>query len=108
MQVLKFGGTSVGSAKAIDQVCNILRQHKPAGQYAIVVSALGGITDKLIRCGQLAEQGKEEYKQILQEIEVRHLDTIRELFPITAQSGQISQLKKNSMRSKTCATAFSR
>lgn len=94
MQVLKFGGTSVGSAKAIDQVCNILRQHKPAGQYAIVVSALGGITDKLIRCGQLAEQGKEEYKQILQEIEVRHLDTIRELFPITAQSGQISQLKK--------------
>ena len=71
-----------------------MKQHKPAGQYAIVVSALGGVTDKLIRCGQLAEQGKEEYKNLLQEIEVRHLDTIRQLFPITAQSGQISQLKK--------------
>lgn len=94
MQVLKFGGTSVGSAKAIEQVCNILQNHKPAGKYAIVVSALGGVTDMLIRCGQQAEKGQESYKNILQEIETRHLDTIRELFPITAQSSQISQLKK--------------
>ncbi|MCW3466872.1 bifunctional aspartate kinase/homoserine dehydrogenase I [Chitinophaga nivalis] len=94
MQVLKFGGTSVGSAKAIEQVCNILLHNKPAGRYAIVVSALGGITDKLIRCGQLAGQGQEEYKTVLQEIETRHLDTIRELFPITAQSSMISQLKR--------------
>ncbi|WP_212003425.1 bifunctional aspartate kinase/homoserine dehydrogenase I [Chitinophaga sp. HK235] len=94
MQVLKFGGTSVGSAKAIDQVCDILKKHKPAGRFAIVVSALGGTTDKLIRCGQLAGQGQEQYKSVLQEIETRHLDTIRELFPITAQSGMISQLKK--------------
>ncbi|RBL91597.1 bifunctional aspartate kinase/homoserine dehydrogenase I [Chitinophaga flava] len=94
MQVLKFGGTSVGSAKAIDQVCDILKKHKPAGRFAIVVSALGGTTDKLIRCGQLAGQSQEQYKSVLQEIETRHLDTIRELFPITAQSGIISQLKK--------------
>jgi aspartokinase/homoserine dehydrogenase 1 len=94
MQVLKFGGTSVGSTKAIEQVCNILQHHKPAGQYAIVVSAMGGMTDKLIQCGQLAGQGQEQYRVILQEIETRHLDTIRELFPITAQSSLISQLKK--------------
>ncbi|RFS26446.1 bifunctional aspartate kinase/homoserine dehydrogenase I [Chitinophaga silvatica] len=94
MQVLKFGGTSVGSAKAIEQVCLILQKHKPAGRYAIVVSALGGVTDMLIRCGQQAEKGQESYKEILQEIENRHLDTIRQLFPITAQSSQISQLKK--------------
>ncbi|MGN7818734.1 bifunctional aspartate kinase/homoserine dehydrogenase I [Chitinophaga sp. 22536] len=94
MQVLKFGGTSVGSAKAIDQVCQILKKNKPAGRYAIVVSALGGTTDKLIRCGQLAGEGQEQYKSVLQEIENRHLDTIRELFPITAQSSMISQLKK--------------
>ncbi|NSL87495.1 bifunctional aspartate kinase/homoserine dehydrogenase I [Chitinophaga sp. Mgbs1] len=94
MQVLKFGGTSVGSAKAIEQVCNILKNHKPGGKFAIIVSALGGTTDKLIRCGQLAGEGQEQYKSVLQEIENRHLDTIRELFPITAQSGMISQLKK--------------
>ncbi|CAL1517561.1 bifunctional aspartate kinase/homoserine dehydrogenase I [Chitinophaga sp. MM2321] len=94
MQVLKFGGTSVGSAKAIEQVCQILRHHKPAGKYAIVVSAFGGTTDKLIRCGQLAGEGQEAYKTLLQEIETRHLGTIRELFPITAQSSMISQLKK--------------
>nr|WP_295871100.1 bifunctional aspartate kinase/homoserine dehydrogenase I [uncultured Chitinophaga sp.] len=94
MQVLKFGGTSVGSAKAIEQVCQILKKNKPAGRYAIIVSALGGTTDKLIRCGQLAGEGQEQYKSVLQEIEDRHLDTIRELFPITAQSSMISQLKK--------------
>ncbi|SHM69972.1 aspartate kinase [Chitinophaga jiangningensis] len=94
MQVLKFGGTSVGSSKAIEQVCQILVKHKPAGKYAIVVSAMGGITDKLINAGQLAGAGQEEYKSVLQEIETRHLDAIRELFPITAQSSQISQLKK--------------
>ncbi|WP_143308883.1 bifunctional aspartate kinase/homoserine dehydrogenase I [Chitinophaga vietnamensis] len=94
MQVLKFGGTSVGSAKAIEQVCLILKKYKPAGKYAIVVSAMGGITDKLIRCGQLAGEGQEQYKAVLQEIEARHLDAIRELFPITMQSGLISQLKK--------------
>ncbi|HEY0272828.1 MAG TPA: hypothetical protein VGC22_06555, partial [Chitinophaga sp.] len=43
MQVLKFGGTSVGSAKAIEQVCHILQQHKPGGRYAIVVSAMSGV-----------------------------------------------------------------
>jgi len=94
MQVLKFGGTSVGSSKAIEQVCQILVKHKPAGKYAIVVSAMGGITDKLISAGQLAGAGQESYKSVLQEIETRHLDAIRELFPITAQSSQISQLKK--------------
>lgn len=94
MQVLKFGGTSVGSAKAIEQVCYILQHHKPAGRYVIVVSAMSGVTDKLIRCGQLAGQGQEAYKEVLAEIEQQHLTAIRELFPITAQSSLISQLKK--------------
>ncbi|MFB6457337.1 bifunctional aspartate kinase/homoserine dehydrogenase I [Chitinophaga sp. Hz27] len=94
MQVLKFGGTSVGSAKAIEQVCLILKENKPTGKFAVVVSAMGGITDKLISCGQLASAGNDQYKAVLEEIETRHLTAIRELFPITAQSSLISQLKK--------------
>lgn len=61
---------------------------------AVVISAMSGITDQLIQSGKLASQGQERYKLILQEIEKRHLDTIRELFPITMQSGLLSQVKK--------------
>ncbi|WP_089839119.1 bifunctional aspartate kinase/homoserine dehydrogenase I [Chitinophaga filiformis] len=94
MQVLKFGGTSMGSAQSIEQVCNIIQHKKPNGRFSIVASAMSGITDKLIQCGTLAGQGQEQYKDVLQEIENKHLDTIRTLFPITVQSGIISQVKK--------------
>lgn len=94
MQVLKFGGTSMGSAQAIEQVCNIIQNKKPNGRFTIVASAMSGITDKLIQCGQLAGQGQEQYRNVLQEIENKHLDTIRTLFPITVHSGLISQVKK--------------
>ncbi len=94
MQVLKFGGSSVGSAKAISQVCDILASYKRKGAMAVVVSAMSGTTDKLIRCGQLAAEGNEQYRDLLRDIEQLHLDTVRQLFPITAQSGHLSQVKK--------------
>ena len=94
MQVLKFGGTSMGSAQSIEQVCNIIRNKKPNGRFTIVASAMSGITDKLIQAGQLAGQGQEQYRNVLEEIESKHLETIRTLFPITVQSGIISQVKK--------------
>ncbi|WP_341839086.1 bifunctional aspartate kinase/homoserine dehydrogenase I [Chitinophaga caseinilytica] len=94
MQVLKFGGTSVGSAQAISQVCDILARYKRKSVMAVVVSAMSGTTDKLIRCGHLAAVGNEQYRDVLREIEQLHLDTVRNLFPITAQSGHLSQVKK--------------
>ncbi|ATL48508.1 bifunctional aspartate kinase/homoserine dehydrogenase I [Chitinophaga caeni] len=94
MQVLKFGGTSVGSAKAIEQVCNIVQSYQRKGKLIVVVSAMSGTTDKLIACGKLAAQGNETYKSILNEIENGHFETIRSLFPITVHSGLISQVKK--------------
>ncbi|WP_126249133.1 bifunctional aspartate kinase/homoserine dehydrogenase I [Chitinophaga rhizosphaerae] len=94
MQVLKFGGTSVGSAQAISQVCDILARYKRKSVMAVVVSAMSGTTDKLIRCGHLAAAGNEQYRDVLREIEQLHLDTVRNLFPITAQSGHLSQVKK--------------
>lgn len=84
----------MGSTRAIEQVCNIILHQKPQGRFVIVASAMSGITDKLIRCGQLAGQSQEPYKELLAEIETQHLDTIRTLFPITAQSSLISQVKK--------------
>ncbi|MCK7554546.1 hypothetical protein MKQ70_05805 [Chitinophaga sedimenti] len=72
MQVLKFGGTSVGSAQAIEQVCQIVSQYPRKGLLVIVVSAMSGTTDKLIKAGELSGKSHEGYKTLLQEIETRH------------------------------------
>ncbi|XOD67427.1 MAG: bifunctional aspartate kinase/homoserine dehydrogenase I [Flavobacteriales bacterium Tduv] len=93
MYVLKFGGSSVAHTSSIERLVQIVHE-KPKDTYAIVVSALGGITDQLIECGRIAAQGKETYKTFLEAIETRHLNIIRELFPLTNQSHLISRLKK--------------
>ena len=61
MKVLKFGGTSVGSADSILSVKKIVeRQTEPV---IVVVSALGGTTDKLIRTSQMAVEGDALYQK---------------------------------------------
>lgn len=74
MKVLKFGGTSVGSATGIRNLKRIVEgQSKPT---VIVVSALGGITDLLISTAHTAATGNEEYKDMLHRIVMRHLDMV--------------------------------
>ena len=61
MKVLKFGGTSVGSVESILSVKRIVEaQTEPA---IVVVSALGGITDKLIKTSQMAEEGEQLFRR---------------------------------------------
>ncbi len=79
MIVAKFGGTSVGSAKNIKKVIDIIAGKKvPA---AVVVSAVGGITNKLISAGQKALKKDESYVDDLQTIRKIHFEIIEELFP---------------------------
>ena len=94
MQVLKFGGSSVASAENINKVVNIVAGKQAAGKIIVVVSALGGITDLLLQCANLAAGGNELYKTALQEIETRHLNTVKELIPVTQQSSVLSGVKK--------------
>jgi aspartokinase/homoserine dehydrogenase 1 len=92
MNVLKFGGTSMGSAESMKQVGSILKKY-PA-PVAVVVSAMSGTTDLLIQCGELASKGDENYKEILQKIEDRHLETTKSLVPVQHQSSLLSLIKK--------------
>ena len=91
MQVLKFGGTSVANADNINRVVGIIKTALTKDKTIVVVSALGGITDKLLQCGALAATGDQSYKQLLQEITQRHLATIKALLPLTTQSSILSQ-----------------
>ena len=94
MQVIKFGGSSVASAENINKVVEIVKTKTGERKIAVVVSALGGITDLLLQCAHLAAAGNESYKIILQEIELRHLNTVKELIPVTQQSSVLSAVKK--------------
>ncbi len=93
MQVLKFGGSSVKNAENINKVIAIVSEKVKKGQTIVVVSALGGITDILLLCSKLASEGNETYKEKLLEAEQRHLQTVKELIPITQQSRVLSMVK---------------
>ena len=78
MKVLKFGGTSVGSVKSILSL-QIVENEAKKQPVVIVVSALGGITDKLIATSKLAVAGDEEWKTEFDAMVDRHhkmIDTI--------------------------------
>lgn len=100
MRVLKFGGSSVASAvniqKVIDIVGAALKGADGSGGDAIVlvVSAMGGVTDQLLTTGELASQAKESYKDLLKQMETRHLDAVRDLLPIQQQSATLSLVKQ--------------
>ena len=77
MKVLKFGGTSVGSAKGILNLRKIVEeQQRPT---VVVVSALGGVTDMLIKTARIAATRSDDYKPEFKQIENRHHGIIGEV-----------------------------
>jgi len=79
MKVLKFGGTSVGSVESIHSLKRIVEKEARHQPVIVVVSALGGITDKLISTSQLAVEGDENWKKEYEQMVERHhkiVDTI--------------------------------
>ena len=94
MLVLKFGGTSMGSADAIKQVVDIVRNKLNESSVIVVVSAMSGTTDLLLNCGTKASASDESYKDILKQLETRHLDTVKALIPVQQQSSVLSMVKK--------------
>ena len=79
VKVLKFGGTSVGSVESILSLKAIVENAAKEQPLVVVVSALGGITDKLIETSKLALSGDERYKEEFERIVDRHhqmIDTI--------------------------------
>lgn len=78
MKVLKFGGTSVGSAENIKRVKEIV--DKQTDDTIVVVSAIGGITDKIVKAAYLASAGTTNFHAELTEIKKLHTEVIQTLF----------------------------
>ncbi len=76
MKVLKFGGTSMGSAKSINDVKKIIMSYdKPV---CAVVSAVSGVTDMLLKMASLATKG-EDYTETLNQMKAKHEAIVTEL-----------------------------
>lgn len=79
MKVLKFGGTSVGSVNSMLSVKKIVEAIDE--NVIVVVSALGGITDKLIKTSKMAAEGDSVYEKEMKEIVNRHIEMVYTVIP---------------------------
>ncbi len=79
MNVLKFGGTSVGSMKNINSVISILENYSKGAPLIAIVSAIGGITDRLLRAGDFAQAKNENYVSEFESIKQIHVDMLSDL-----------------------------
>jgi aspartokinase/homoserine dehydrogenase 1 len=94
MKVLKFGGTSVGTVDSIKQVIGILENNLAEGQQiAVVFSAMGGVTNRLIEIGKMAAAGNGEYIEFLKVVEERHFVIVRGLINVKNQSSTFAAVR---------------
>ncbi|MDR2358740.1 MAG: bifunctional aspartate kinase/homoserine dehydrogenase I [Prevotellaceae bacterium] len=91
MKILKFGGSSVATPGNIKKVKSIVEQCDD--NKFVVVSALGGVTDQLVKAGMMAAAGNEAFRKELAEIEERHLNAAKALIKPQQQGHVLSGLK---------------
>ncbi|MBQ6063917.1 MAG: bifunctional aspartate kinase/homoserine dehydrogenase I [Prevotella sp.] len=92
MKVLKFGGTSVGSVQSILNLKRIVEEAASKQSIIVVVSALGGITDKLLSTSELARQGDESWKNEFESMVKRHHEMVDEVIKDSKKNELLSTI----------------
>ena len=95
MKVLKFGGTSVANAQNIKLVLEIVEQKSKQDKLIVAVSAFSGVTDLLLSAAQKASTKDDSYRDVVLQIEKKHLEAIKELVPVNEQTALLHYCKKN-------------
>lgn len=94
MKILKFGGTSVGDAKSIRNILDIISSYREKNvPVAVVVSAMSGVTNTLIETGKKASVNDESFRDSIKSIEEKHYTAIRELIDARRQSHVFAKVK---------------
>ena len=89
MKIMKFGGTSVGSVDSIKKVKQIVEAEREP--VIVVVSALGGITDQLIRTAVMATRGDIAYESEFNSMARRHEDMIQQVIPSSSKKRMLEK-----------------
>lgn len=93
MKVLKFGGTSVGTAESIQGVLNIVKQSFDKGENPLVVlSAMSGVTNLLTEMAEHAAEGR-PFEENLTALEDRHFNVVKKLIAVKFQNPVFTKLK---------------
>jgi len=92
LRVLKFGGTSVGDGACIRQVAEIIRHAAGHSDLVVVVSAMGGVTNRLIEAATQSEAGnRDAVERIFSELRARHDAATSALIPSASPRSRISR-----------------
>jgi aspartate kinase len=90
---MKFGGTSVGNAERMKNAAEIVADHAQRAEVVVVVSAMGGVTDMLIRAANEASQGdRENWKNVRRELAHRHREVADQLLKAAEQAAVLPRL----------------
>jgi aspartokinase/homoserine dehydrogenase 1 len=92
MNILKFGGTSVGSVDSISALIGILKPLQGEENPIVVLSAMGGVTNALLDMAENARNLR-DYGDALKLVEEKHFKVIRTLLPAGAQNPVLTKLK---------------
>lgn len=93
MEVIKFGGSSLVDASAMTQVADVLEARKEVPKF-VVLSAMGGATDALIRAGQEAKKGSSDWKLMVDELHVRHREACESLIEGASKEAVLTELEE--------------
>src|ERR1700733_3904119 len=80
LQVMKFGGTSVGDANCIARAAAIIRSTAAQRPVVAVVSAMSGVTNRLVSAAHKAEQGEQDFiAQLIADLHTQHITALEAL-----------------------------
>lgn len=95
MLVLKFGGSSVSNAQNLQKVFSVVKDALSTHEkVAIVLSALGGVTDQLLTAATQAMQQNPAYTETLETVTTRHITMVQEVIPVQHQSSLLTRIKE--------------
>jgi aspartokinase/homoserine dehydrogenase 1 len=94
MKILKFGGTSVGSAESIQKVVEIVKESQNTSpEFALVFSAMSGVTNDIISISNKASQRDTKYQDGIKALEEKHISTVKTLIDVKVQSKVVANVK---------------
>jgi len=108
LRVMKFGGTSVGDAECIGRVAALVAGEAVSAEVVVVVSAMGGVTDMLIRAASEASHGdREDWKGARQELARRHREVADRLLYAAEQAQVLPRLAEEIGNFENLCSGFS-
>jgi aspartate kinase len=106
--VMKFGGTSVGTPERMKCAAELIAGHAKKAEVVAVVSAMGGVTDLLIKAASQAAQGDREHsKGVRQDLARRHREVADQLLTAAEQAETLPRLAEQLANFENLCSGFS-